>query len=574
MKISEDVTIAKLRAFVSRMNLPEPRVIWEIGSRDGQEAQSLSEAFPKSQIIAFEPNPQTFPLVKEVAAANHKIIPKNIAISDESGVVDFYQINTSKTITSWVDGNPGTSSLLQSSGKYPYEEYIQDLIQVQSARAADLIEQEPKIQPQILWIDVQGTEDQVLRSFEQNINKVTVIIVELSLQEIYTGQVLAREVLEILKSQFYFVRVLNIGSWQFDALLVNKSAPHKLRHWINDRFFKVSLRTKRKFGIARRFPTITEIVKPRLNSLFNFTVDKIARLIIRKDWDYPDFLSELFLNSTNSKSRKLAQYSRKIAEALLPSNPLTIDEKLPEISVMIPVIGKDFSTINLVIEKIVENSSNPISLITVVYAREKPIVDSFPNLHVRLVAELDLIPDQIEERIERYPKERRGWVRQQVIKFLVAATNDSTATLVCDSDTFLTQNRIWVNGQGIQQLQISHEYSTDYEKHFLDFFGGVPDESSKISFVTHHQLMQKDVLHEMFGEGMAGLIGWLELGNIELVSPISEYHSYGRFISSRHPERCPLARWNNLFIDSRDQEVKNLIDFYTGEYSSISAHRY
>jgi len=556
------------------MRLPEPKVVWEIGSRDGQEAQALSEAFPESLVFAFEPNPQTFPLVKEVAFANHKIIPKNVAISDQSGVVDFYQINTSKTITSWVDGNPGASSLLQSNGTFPYEEYVQDLIQVQSVRAAELIEQEPKIQPQILWIDVQGTEDRVLRSFEQNIDKVTAIVVELSLHEIYTGQALAGEVLEILKRQFYFVRVLNTGSWQFDALLVNKSAPHRLKHWMSDRYLKTSLRTKRKFGIARRFPTISQIIKPRLNSVSNFAVDKIARLIIKIDWGYPDFLVELFLNSTNSKSRKYAQYSRKLAEALLPSNPLQIGPHLPEISVLIPVVKKDFSTINLVIEKIVENSSNPISSITLVYAREKPIVDSFPNLHVRLLAELDLIPEEIEERIQRYPKERRGWVRQQVIKFLVAATNDSTATLVCDADTFLTHNRVWVNVQGVQQLQICHEYSTDYEHHFLKFFDEAPVKSDKISFVTHHQLMQKDILHKMFGEGMAGLIGWLELGNIELSSPISEYHSYGRFLTTRYPERCHLARWNNLFIDSRDQDVECLIDFYSDRYGSISAHRY
>jgi FkbM family methyltransferase len=574
IKITEEETITTLRNFLSSAGITEPKVIWDIGSRDGREAQSLSEAFPQSQIIAIEPNPETFPLVKKTASTNHNIDAKNIAISNLNGFVDFYKINTAKTITTWPDGNPGASSLLISNGKYPFEKYVQELVQVQSLRAAEMILYQPEIQPQLLWIDVQGAENTVLMSFDSYINEVTAIVVELSLQEMYFKQPLAQQVIDGLEAHFYFVKVLNTGSWQFDALLVNKLAPHKFRHWIRHKFFKTSLKTKRKFGIARNFPGFSQVVKSRLILFSNFTVAKSILHIKRKKRHHPSFIIDIFFNLTKSNSKTLASYSRMLAEALLPSNPLNAGKILPEISVLIPAISKDFGTINLVIEKILETSLNPISTVTVVYAGEEPQFINFPNVLVRFVHESNVIPSYIEEAIQRYPRKRQGWVRQQVIKFFVTGNNDAKATLICDSDTFLCEKRLWLNELGVQQLQISHEYSTVYEEHFLESFREQPNGSRRISFVTHHQLMQKNIIHEMFGEDLSGLVNWLELGNVAEISPISEYHSYGRFISSRHPDKCQLSRWNNLFIDARGEDVKKIIDLHGIEYSSISAHRY
>jgi hypothetical protein len=334
------------------------------------------------------------------------------------------------------------------------------------------------------------------------------------------------------------------------------------------------MRTKRKFGIARRFPTIREVIKPRLSSLLNHAVGKFTRLIIKKDWDYPDFLIKFFLKTTCSESRKIAEYSRKIAEALLPTNPLRMDESLPEISVMIPVISKDFSTIDVVLMSIIENTMNPISCITVVYAGDRPRVPFLQNIEVRTLPEMSLIPGKVEEEIQRYPKERQGWVRQQILKFIVAGNNDCDATLICDSDTILMEKRVWLNSQGIQQLQISHEYHTEYEKHFTKSFGEMSIRSRKISFITHHQLMQKSVIHEMFGKDMSRLVRWLACGNVEEKSPISEYHSYGRFLSSRYPKKCRLARWNNLFVDVSEQGIESAIRLHFENFSSLSGHRY
>jgi FkbM family methyltransferase len=560
---------------MTKNRLKEPEVIWEIGSRDGREAQSLSVEFPGTRVIAFEPNPETFPFVVDVASKNPQIIPRDEAISNLDGFVDFFKINTSETITSWTDGNPGASSLLKSSGDYPHETYVQDKIKVKSTRASEFIRHYPEYKPQLLWIDVQGSEDQVLLSFDEFIEEIEVIVVELSLKPIYRNQPLAQEVLKLLKENFYLVKILNMGEWQFDALLVNKNKKRAMNFWSRDKIFATSLRTKRKFGIARHFPRLREILIPRFVKICDALIEKLTRIIKAKRENNPKFFIDFSMRMTKSRIWILDQYWRKIAEALLPVNPLRFGENLPAISVVIPVIKKDFSTLGLVITQIIKSSLNPISSITVVYGGvEKPNIDNLHNEHIRIIHESELVTSVLEERIKLFPQNRQGWIRQQVVKFKAVGNSETEGTLICDADTFLIQKRIWLNAQGEQQIQISHEYFHEYEDHFLKAFEGKPDDSRKVSFVTHHQLMQKTIVHQMFGQDLQQLINWLDYGNLTSMSSISEYHSYGRFITQRYPEKCLFSRWNNLFIKNPGEDIQNYINLYSQTVCSISVHKY
>lgn len=573
-RITELQTVFKLRSLIHKANMQEPNVIWEIGSRDGREAQSLSAAFPQSKIIAFEPNPDTFPLLESVRLDNPKITAMNMAISEEEGTVDFYKINTEETITAWEDGNPGASSLLKSSGSYPHEKYVQDLIQIQSRRASSLIEEHLAPQPQLIWMDVQGSEDQVLKSFDRYLTNVDTILVELSLKQIYHDQPLALEVIELIKDRFYFAGVLNVGEWQFDAYLVNKNAPNKLKHWFLSAFYTHSLKTRYKFGISRNFPGIPEIVKWFLGKLLRNIVDLSVRFLSTRRREPQHFLSNLFLKLTNVKSEKLAHHARRLVEASLPTNPLRNCNNAPKISVLIPIISKDYEHLNLAIRKILENTLNPVKEVVIVYSGPAPDVDEFGKIPIRVLSEDEFIPEWIEKLLLSYEKSRQGWIRQQVIKFLGVAKSETSATLICDSDTFLVSPQLWLDEVGRQQLQVCHEYSKDYEDHYQKVFGNFPKQTQKISYVTHHQLMQKSVVLEMFGENLEGLEFWLNLGDLKATSPISEYHSYGRYILERYPEKVLLSRWNNLFISSEAKDLVDLIDRCDPKIASISVHRY
>lgn len=117
------------------------REIWEIGSRDGQDAKAMLEVFPFAKVKCFEPNPDTFKMVEEVSTKSFgKIMALNIALSDSDGEITFHKIDTSSTVTTWQDGNPGASSMFIASPDYEVEKYYQIPIKAMSHQAKTLIE--------------------------------------------------------------------------------------------------------------------------------------------------------------------------------------------------------------------------------------------------------------------------------------------------------------------------------------------------------------------------------------------------------------------------------------------------
>jgi FkbM family methyltransferase len=223
--------------------------IWEIGSRDGRDAQSMSEIFPQATIKSFEPNPDTFRMVEEVSQKSYgKIAALNLALSDSDGEITFNKIDTTSTITTWADGNPGASSMFIANEEYDIEKYIQIPVTVKSNRAKTLIENQGLHTPNLIWMDVQGAEGLVIKGFGEHIVNVDFIYVELSLKPLYIGQALASEIVKLLSENFYWYSNLTHGIWQFDALFINKKyRSNKLVY--RNLFLLFSLKSNLKIGI-------------------------------------------------------------------------------------------------------------------------------------------------------------------------------------------------------------------------------------------------------------------------------------------------------------------------------------
>lgn len=260
-------TSEKISKKLSRhLSLSKISNIWEIGSRDGEDAKLLSRTFPSASIIAFEPNPDTYP--KVLAACNShvgRLTSKNIALSDTDGEIVFYKIDTDRTQTTWDDGNPGASSLFLANGEYPVETYVQIPIQVSSCTAKKLIEGEQFAVPNFIWMDVQGSEGLVLKGFGEFLSEVDSIYVELSLKAGYHGQALAHEIIKLLSKDFYWHSNLSTGKWQFDALFVNKK--HKSRTLqLKHAFLVFSLKSKIRIFI--RYHPVKSPISFLLNRFF------------------------------------------------------------------------------------------------------------------------------------------------------------------------------------------------------------------------------------------------------------------------------------------------------------------
>jgi len=242
--------------------------IWDIGSCDGQDSLALSSAFPSASISSFEPNPDTFHMVKKVSDnSSGSVIAHNIALSDFNGTGVFHKIDTLNTKTSWENGNPGASSMFKANGKYEIEDYAQIPIEVQFESGEKLINDFGFEAPNLIWMDVQGAEGLVLNGLGEYLRDIDFIYVELTLKEIYSGQALAKDVLELLKRDFYWYKNLNLGFWQFDGLFVNKKYK-SINLILRNLVLVMSLKSNLGVGIKLEKLPIRTYVSNAVRSLF------------------------------------------------------------------------------------------------------------------------------------------------------------------------------------------------------------------------------------------------------------------------------------------------------------------
>lgn len=195
------------------------KIIVEAGACDCTDSKKMLDVFPNSTLYAFECNPETLPLCREVAAVEPRIVLTEKALSDLGGTVKFLPIDTKKTVTEHENGNPGASSFFKASPLYPREKYVQNEVMVEAVRFDSL----DIPAPDLLWLDAQGAELQILKGFGEKLKDVKVIKLEVLFKEQYIGAPLFDEIEEWLTAQgFRFVRFLERYEWFGDALFLNE----------------------------------------------------------------------------------------------------------------------------------------------------------------------------------------------------------------------------------------------------------------------------------------------------------------------------------------------------------------
>jgi len=285
---------------------------------------------------------------------------------------------------------------------------------------------------------------------------------------------------------------------------------------------------------------------------------------------------------------------RKLIDASTPIDPLGGISSIPEIEMCIPCTEKDLALLRTVIHAAVTNSKNRINLIRIVVPAlqvgifQKYLGDDFNHLNLIIVSEADLLGDLIPLCASIAPASRRGWLIQQVVKFMCVLTSAEDGVLILDSDTVITQQRTWLGSDQAQILMISEEFHAPYQHHFIKFQASLkpeelPQGNPRVSFVTHHQLMQPAFLREMFGGDYMwrfGLETWIKAVNFAGDSPACEYHCYGSFMVTNNANRLHFARWGNIAVPRSDVRVSyqnlDLVKLRTEfpDSLSISMHSY
>lgn len=563
-----------LKRIIEEFTKPEDLVeIWEIGSRDGEDGRELLKSFPASKVIAFEPNPDTFEKVRKVSSeSDGKIKALNIAISDTDGQITFFKIDTGATITTWEDGNPGASSLFAANNKYDVERYVQIPIKVTSRRAASLIELDNCKVPDLIWMDVQGAEDLVLKSFDNYLANVGFVYVELSLKPLYEGQPLAKDVIQRMSKDFYWHSNLTLGEWQFDGLFINKKYGNPSLK-IRNRLLTLSLALRLHIGISYTLTYLTKSQARKIvKNLFHIVVKQFRANESR-------FFGWLIVKSSIKIAKLLRMGSlpfrlRQLVSLAQPTDPLS-PTNLPEIEILIPCQIKDINNLGLVIQGARKNVRNPIRGICLITPANSvdELAEKFPEITV--ISDEDTLGAEFVDLINRLvPESRRGWVVQQAIKILKSIKSDVIATLVLDADTILLHPKTWIDSSGKQILCLAEEYHQPYKEHGRRYLGV---QSFPLSFVTHHQLMKRDVLREIFGHNGEFLQEWLIGADFSQSSAISEYDTYGEYLIANKANQIEFSKWNNLATklvpESGDFDFSTLERKFSS-YASISNHSY
>lgn len=144
----------------------EPDIIFEVGSRYGDESIVLSNTFPNAKIFSFECNPLTIDICKEKIKNRYNINFFPYALGEKNSKQPFY---------SYMDNNDGASSLLK---RLDYKSTQKNTGYVEIRKLDDFVNQNQISKIDYFCMDVQGYELNVLSGGKNFLKNIQYIVME------------------------------------------------------------------------------------------------------------------------------------------------------------------------------------------------------------------------------------------------------------------------------------------------------------------------------------------------------------------------------------------------------------
>ena len=165
-------------------------VLFDIGAHNGESVIYLRSIFPKSVIYSFEPDPESFEILKNRGYDNNFCF--NVAISNECGKVAFFRNEISHTNSLFKVNLDSKDSIRINEERInkstSYFERINKQVTVDAIRLDDFVEQHHIESIDLLKIDVQGVELKVLDGGAGALQKTNAIILEASFYDFYESR--------------------------------------------------------------------------------------------------------------------------------------------------------------------------------------------------------------------------------------------------------------------------------------------------------------------------------------------------------------------------------------------------
>ena len=196
-----------------------PEYIVEIGTRDGHDAEYYRKNFnlDLDRVFLFEPNPEKLQYILTTYPYS-TLIPK--AVSNSEGWKDFNQI------VSPDDNLTGVSSLMFRPEYFTDPSIFLNKIKVQCITGLRFI-QEYNLDNLLLKLDVEGHTYEVLDGFQDSIQSISSIHLEVEKNTVWTDQKVKTDVERLLeekgfvKKEEFSIPIPNFN-FQYDQIWINK----------------------------------------------------------------------------------------------------------------------------------------------------------------------------------------------------------------------------------------------------------------------------------------------------------------------------------------------------------------
>lgn len=204
--------------------IPNAKLLLEVGANSGSDSLRLLEAFPDATLHCFEPDPraqkQWHASVRDSRATLHAF-----ALGNEDGKVRFFQSDFRDALNPGAEENGWTESGSIHAPRnhlvsYPWVSFKTEIevtcLRLDSfiAETLDLGESEVI---DFIWADVQGAERELILGGINSFHRVRFVYTEYSIQKLYESQINLREIARMLPS----FRIKKL--WDTDVLFENIS---------------------------------------------------------------------------------------------------------------------------------------------------------------------------------------------------------------------------------------------------------------------------------------------------------------------------------------------------------------
>lgn len=198
----------------NKIDFKSIKTILDIGSRDGCQSLELNRWFPHAKIYAFEPVIDNYNFTKNNVKNIDNIEVYPFAINNYTGKTIFYEV---------YNGNVGASSLLKTTNHWRSSEWAQKETEVECILLDEWLKNKKINEVDLIWMDVQGAENIVIKSLGDYLKNVKIITTEIGLENLYTNSTDKDELLFLLTDFTIIDYSPESTNTEADIIFINKN---------------------------------------------------------------------------------------------------------------------------------------------------------------------------------------------------------------------------------------------------------------------------------------------------------------------------------------------------------------